>query len=264
MIAGLAQWLPNGIDWPTVLPASLASFVEFVEALTIVLAVAAVRGWRSAMAGTLAGLAILTVLIAALGPAIRHIPLAYFQIAIGALLLLFGLRWLRKAILRAAGFIALHDEAKAYDKEVAALSSQTALTYAGIDLPAAGTALNGVVLEGTEVVFIVLAVGTTAGRMAAAVAGAVFALVLVVLLGLLLRAPLTRIPENALKFLVGAMLSALGTLWAGEGLGLTWPGGDWSSAILFSVYIVVATLLVFLLKAKSAQPVTISPSQSPD
>src|SRR5579883_838175 len=117
----LKDWLAN---WHMVLPAGLASFVEFVEALTIVLAVAAVRGWRSAMAGTIAGLLVLAVLVVALGPAIRHVRLAYFQIVVGALLLLFGLRWLRKAILRAAGFIALHDEAKAYDKEVAALSQE--------------------------------------------------------------------------------------------------------------------------------------------
>lgn len=246
-----AHWLAGGINWPTVLPASLASFVEFVEALTIVLAVAAVRGWRSALAGTIPGLLLLAILVAALGPAIGHIPLAYFQIVVGALLLLFGMRWLRKAILRASGFISPHDEAAAYEKEVASLSRQSALTYAGIDLPAAGTAFNGVVLEGVEVVFIVLAVGTTAGRMAAAVAGASFALIVVILLGLALRAPLSKIPENALKFVVGAMLSALGTLWAGEGLGIVWPGGDWSSAILFGGYALVAGILVAAFKSFS-------------
>ncbi|HEX5322999.1 MAG TPA: hypothetical protein VFW40_04375 [Capsulimonadaceae bacterium] len=249
-------WLANGLYWHTVIPAGLASFVEFVEALTIVLAVASVRGWRSAIAGTVAGLIVLVLLVAALGPAIRHIRISYFQIAVGALLLLFGLRWLRKAILRAAGYIALHDEAKAYDKEVAHLSKERTLSYAGIDLPAAGTAFNGVVLEGAEVVFIVLAVGTTAGRMAAAVVGAAVALLLVVALGLALRAPLTRIPENALKFVVGAMLSALGTLWSGEGLGFTWPGGDWSAAMLFASYALVAVVLIVCFKTAAQRPST--------
>jgi uncharacterized membrane protein len=243
------HWLVSSLYLHTALPAGLASFVEFVEALTIVLAVAAVRGWRSAMAGTIAGLALLAVIVAALGPAIQHIPLAYFQVCVGTLLLLFGLRWLRKAILRSSGYIPLHDEAKAYDKEVAALSKERTLTYGGVDLPAAGVAFNGVVLEGAEVVFIVLAVGTSAGRMTAAIAGASFALLLVVALGVALHAPLTRIPENALKFLVGCMLSSLGTFWSGEGLGLNWPSGDWTAAILFAAYFAVAMVLIFSFKA---------------
>jgi uncharacterized membrane protein len=208
--------------------AFLGSFVEFVEALTIVLAVGTVRGWRPALAGTLAGAIFLAVLVAALGPALRLISIQALQLLVGSLLLLFGMRWLRKAILRAAGVIALHDEAAIYRDETRELGGAQVLRVAGWDAVAVATTFKAVVLEGLEVVFIVIAVGAVGDLLMPASAGAAAALVCVVVLGLALHRPLARIPENALKFAVGVLLSAFGVFWLGEGLGYPWPGGEWS------------------------------------
>jgi uncharacterized membrane protein len=206
-------------------PAFLASLVEFVEALTIVLAVSATRGARSAGAGAVAGIALLTALVAGFGPLLGRVPLRALQIPIGIMLSFFGLRWLRKAVLRYAGVVALHDETTIYARRVAALETPER-PRAGIDWVGAGTAFNAVVLEGLEVIFIVIAVGATAGALAAASAGAAVAGVAVAGAGFALRAPLARVPENALKLFVGAMLSAFGTFWTAEGFGFTWPGAD--------------------------------------
>ena len=236
------------LQWPTVLAAFLASLVEFVEALTIVLAVGAVRGWRPAIAGTLAAAGLLTVLVLAFGPHLAHLNAHTFQLIVGLMLLLFGLRWLRKAILRAAGVIALHNEAKEYAETTEALEKSQAA--AGFDTGAALTAFNGVFIEGIEVVFIVLTMGAARRQLLPAVIGATLAAVLVVLLGLIARHPLTRIPENALKLIVGALVSAFGTLLAGEGLGLTWPGSDtWTPVLLSAGYLIVAAIGVALAKA---------------
>lgn len=243
-----------GLDWthaaPSVIAAFLASLVEFVEALTVVIAVGAVRGWRHALTGTALGLLVLAVLVVALGPALAAIPLRVVQLAIGTLLLLFGLRWLRKAILRSAGVIALHDEAAAYAKETELLR-RGAVSALRFDWPAVATAFQIVLLEGVEVVFIVIAIGAAGGLLLPATAGAGAALLCVVLLGLLLHRPLTRIPENQLKFVVGVLLAAFGTFWTGEGVGLAWPGEDWSVLALIGGYAAVAILAVRL--ARSAQ-----------
>src|SRR3989442_5663782 len=195
--------------------AFVASLVEAVEALTIVLAVGTVRGWRPALAGTVAGLAFLALLVLAFGPLIARMPIEYMQLAVGVLLLLFGMRWLRKAILRSGGVIALRDEAEAFAGESAAL--RTAHPLSGWDAIAIVAAFKAVVLEGLEVVFIVLAVGATGGLLVPASLGALAACALVVIVGCAVHRPLARIPENTLKFAVGVLLSAFGVFWAGEG-----------------------------------------------
>ncbi len=237
--------------WPTVLAAFLASLVEFVEALTIVLAVGATRGWKAALGGALAAAVLLACLVGLFGPQLAHFNVPAFKLAVGTLLLLFGLRWLVKAILRAGGAVALHDEGAIYAQETATLSAQGALVSGGgFDFGAAGAAFNGVFIEGVEVVFIVLAVGAAGGRakLIPASLGAFAAAIVVVGLGFVARKPLTRIPENALKLAVGALVSAFGTFWAGEGLRLTWPGGDWATLALTVGYASVAAIGVALVR----------------
>lgn len=232
------------INWahigPTVLASFLASLVEFVEALTVVLAVGVTRGWRGAIAGTVLALLVLLVMTAALGPALTLIPLAIVQLAVGGLLVLFGLRWLRKAILRSAGIIPLHDEAAAFAKETSLLRSMGGLTR-GWDRIAVATSFKITMLEGVEVVFIVIAMGAGgSGLLIPAAMGALVALLLVVVLGLVVHRPLSRIPENTLKFGVGVLLSGFGTFWVGEGIGVQWPGADWSVLGLVAAFLLVA------------------------
>ena len=218
------------MDWthamPAVSAAFIGSFVEVVEAFTIVLAVGTVRGWRPALQGTFAGLAVLAAMVVLLGPLFSLIPLHTLQLTVGVLLLLFGMRWLRKAILRSAGIIGLHDEDKAFDEEAAVLKNQIATQAAAADWLAMAAAFKAVVLEGVEVVFIVLAVGAGNGLLVPASLGALAAAVVVVLIGLAVHKPLAQVPENMLKFAVGVMLSAFGTFWVLEGLGGSWPGSD--------------------------------------
>lgn len=211
---------------PALSAAFLASLVEVVEAFTIVLAVGTVRGWRPALIGTGCALAVLALLVLLLGSALTRVPLQALQLVIGVLLMMFGLRWLRKAILRATGFIALHDEEAAFIKETGALQAGDAGTAGHHDWIAGLTAFKAVMLEGIEVVFIVLAVGAGRGLLWPASLGALAACALVLALGLALRKPLARVPENTLKFAVGVMISAFGIYWTGEGLGVDWPGGD--------------------------------------
>jgi uncharacterized membrane protein len=236
--------------WPTFLAAFLASMVEFVEALTIVLAVGTVRGWRSAWAGTVAAALLLAALVAIFGPGLAHFNLPLFKVIVGTLLLLFGLRWLRKAILRASGVMAHHDEAQIYARQTAALS-EAAAPHTGLDFGAAATAFNGVFIEGTEVIFIVLAVGAAGGsaHLIPAVIGAAAAALIVIFLGLIARRPLSQVPENALKLVVGVLVSSFGTFWVGEGLGLDWPGGDWSTIVLSLGYLAVAGVGVLLTRS---------------
>jgi uncharacterized membrane protein len=214
------------IAGPAVTAAFLASLVEVVEAFTIVLAVATIRGLRPALLGTAAGLACLTLIVALFGPLIDRIPLYLLQLVIGILLLLFGLRWLRKAILRSAGIIPLHDELHAFAAQESALHRQAAEQAAGLDWLAGLAACKAVVLEGLEVVFIVIAVGAGRGLLIPASLGALAACVLVLSIGAVVHRPLARVPENTLKFFVGVMLSSFGLFWTGEGLGVAWPGAD--------------------------------------
>jgi uncharacterized membrane protein len=240
------------LDWshiaPTILASFLASLVEFVEALTIVLAVGAVRGWRGALGGTGLALLVLALLVLVLGPAMTRIPQDYVQIGLGTLLLLFGMRWLRKAILRSAGIIPLHDEDQAYEKESAALRALGGFTR-GWDRVAVSTAFKITMVEGIEVVFIVIAMGGGGqGLLIPASLGALAALALVVVLGLALHQPVAMIPENTLKFVVGLLLCSFGTFWVGEGMGLDWPGQDWSLAALNVGFLGAALLLVPLCR----------------
>ena len=205
-----------------VLAAFLSSLVEAVEALTIVLSVATVRGWKPAGLGALAGVGTLALIVILLGPFLDLVPLHALQLTIGVLLLLFGMRWLRKAILRAAGVIALHDETAVFAAETAALRAHTQR----LDWLAGLASYKAMLLEGLEVVFVVIAVGAGRGLLVPASIGALAACALVAVVGLIVHRPLARVPENTLKFTVGVMLSAFGIFWTGEGLGVPWPGED--------------------------------------
>jgi uncharacterized membrane protein len=207
--------------------AFLASAVEFVEALTIVLAVGITRGWRSALLGVGAAVLALACVIAALGPSISAIPINVLQVVVGGLLLVFGLQWLRKAILRASGHKALHDEAAIYAKARDAARLAGRDTRRGVDWYSFTVSFKGVLLEGLEVAFIVLTFGAArTNGVALAAAAAAAALVVVVAVGALVHAPLSRVPENTLKFCVGLLLTTFGTFWTAEGAGALWPGTD--------------------------------------
>jgi uncharacterized membrane protein len=232
--------------WSTAAPAVgaafLASLVEVVEAFTIVLAVATLRGWRPAAAGTAAGLAVLAGIILLLGPLLDRVPITSLQLAIGILLLLFGMGWLRKASLRAAGIIPLHDEDAIFAAEAAQLGEQTRRQRRNLPWVAGITAFKAVLLEGLEVVFIVIAVGAGRGLLVPAGLGALAACALVLAVGAVIHRPLSRVPENTLKFGVGVMLSAFGVFWTGEGLGVAWPGQD-LALLLFAALFLGAGLI---------------------
>ncbi|TMH87435.1 MAG: hypothetical protein E6H44_10835 [Betaproteobacteria bacterium] len=223
---------------PAVSAAFLGSLVEAIEALTIVLAVATVRGWRPAGLGAAAGLTSLALVVAALGSLLDRVPLHLLQLVIGVLLLLFGMRWLRKAILRAAGVIPLHDEAAAFAAGTAELREHRSR----LDWLAGLASFKAVLLEGLEVVFIVIAVGAGRGLLLPASAGALGACALVAGAGFVLHRPLARVPENALKLAVGVMLSAFGVFWTGEGLGVAWPGADLAIVGFAALFLLVAAL----------------------
>src|SRR5246127_5045950 len=201
----------------------LACVVEAVEALTIVLAVGTTRGWRSTWEGAGAGLAVLAVIVAALGPALTALPINVLRLIVGALLLVFGLQWLRKAILRASGLKAVHDEEATFAEQSAAAPRAGQPTRHGRDWYSFTVAFKGVLLEGLEVAFIVVTFGASQGNLPLAVAAAAAAVVIVLAVGMAIRQPLTRVPENALKFAVGVLLTSFGTFWAAEGAGVEWP-----------------------------------------
>ena len=242
------------IDWthaPSILAAFLASLVEFIEALTIVLAVGAVRGWRGALGGAGLALLVLLLLVAVLGPALTRIPLDLIQLVLGALLLLFGMRWLRKAILRAAGVIPLHDEDAAYARQTSSL--RTAALAEGWDPLAISTSFKITMIEGIEVVFIVVALGSAGpGLLLPAGIGALAALLVVIALGIALHKPVAMIPENALKFIVGVLLCSFGTFWVGEGMGLAWPAGDLSVPALNAIYLATSLLAVPMCRTSAS------------
>ncbi len=242
----------------------LACTVEAVEATTIVLAAGTARGWRSATSGMLAGLAVLAVITAALGPAVTALPLQALRLFVGALLLIFGLQWLRKAILRASGHKALHDEQEIYRTQVSLAEAQPAVGQsrrAGLVPDPYGFTLSfkGVLLEGLEVVFIALTFGGNARDIPLAALAAICAVVVVAAAGLALRAPLARVPENTMKFVVGIMLTAFGTFWGAEGAGAHWPGSDAALLVLVPAIAVFALALVAALRRRpavsAAQPV---------
>lgn len=230
----------------------LACAVEAVEALTIVIAAGVARGWRSALTGALAGLATLMVVVAALGPAISAIPIDALRLVVGALLLIFGLQWLRKAILRASGHKARHDETLAFQAALAAARhADPRRRGTVVDWYAFTLSFKGVVLEGLEVVFIALSVGSNQHNVALAAGAALAAVLVVAAAGLLVRAPLSRVPENTLKFVVGVMLTAFGMYWGAEGAGAHWPGEDLALLVLIPAVGLYALVLVALLRYRA-------------
>jgi uncharacterized membrane protein len=223
----------------------LACIVEAVEALTIVLAVGYTRNWRSSLLGVGTAIMLLAVVTAALGPALTALPINTLRIAVGALLLIFGLQWLRKAILRAAGLKALHDEKAAYEQQLSA-AQQAGGVRTGFDGYSFTIAFKGVFLEGLEVVFIVLTFGANQHRVALAAMAAALAVLVVLAAGVAVHAPLSRVPENTMKFAVGVMLTSFGTFWGAEGAGAHWPGSD--AALL----VIIPVLLGFAVAAVAA------------
>ena len=238
---------------PAMTAAFLASLVEAVEALTIVLAVATVRGWRPAGFGALVGLVSLVLIVIALGPLLDRVPLHLLQLAIGILLLLFGMRWLRKAILRSAGVIPLHDEAAVFATETAELREQARRHETRLDWLAAIASFKAVLLEGLEVVFIVIALSAGCDPLVPASAGALAACVLVAGVGFVVHRPLARVPENTLKFAVGVMLTAFGIFWTGEGLGVAWPGADLAIVAFAVLFLAVGRAAVAVVRRPSAE-----------
>ena len=225
----------------------LASAVEMVEALTIVLAVGVTRGWRSALEGVAVALVTLAGLVAAFGPALVHyVPLSVLRLVVGGLLLVFGLQWLRKAILRTAGLKAKHDEDAIFAENVAELSEMPAA--GGRDATAFVVAFKGVFLEGLEVVVIVITLGATSHRLGLAAAAAGAASLVVGIVGLIVHRQLSGVPENAMKMGVGLMLVSFGTFWSAEGVHADWPGSDLAIPVLVAFYGLVAWLLVLSLR----------------
>ncbi len=228
----------------------LASGVEMVEALTIVLAAALSRGWRSSLTGAGVATLALAIVVAALGPALTKIPINDLRFVIGALLLLFGLQWLRKAILRASGFKALHDEDEIFARELREAESAPTDIRAGVDWYGFTLSFKGVFLEGLEVAFIVLTFGSSQGSIPLAAAGAAAALVIVAAIGFVAKAPLSRVPENTIKFAVGVMLTTFGIFWSVEGAGADWPGGDAAVLYVLAFVIVLSAAFVQLLRRR--------------
>jgi uncharacterized membrane protein len=231
---------------PAVTAAFLASLVEVVEAFTLVLAAATLSGWRPAVLGSGSAVAVLAALVFCLGALLAQVPIRPLQLAIGVLLLLFGMRWLRKAVLRAAGVIAKRDEQQAFAAETAQIASEARWT--GLHWIAALAAFKGTMLEGIEVVVVVSAVGAPRGQLWAASLGALAATGLVLAVGLIVHKPLSRIPENTLKLAVGVLLSAFGVYWTGEGLGIAWPGEDLASVAFAALFLATGLALAVGLR----------------
>ena len=230
-----------------------ACAVEAVEAVTIVLAAGTARDWKSAWRGVIAGLLTLALIIAAFGPAISHLPISFLRIVVGGLLLVFGLTWLRKAILRSSGYKALHDEEKIFQEEIAAARIAAKETRHGVaDWYAFTLSYKGVLLEGLEVAFIVLTFGTIDHKVGLASVAAGAAVLIVIAAGFALRAPLAKVPENTMKFGVGILLTAFGIFWGAEGsagVGKKWPGDNWAVLGLIAGVASFSFILVQILKA---------------
>jgi uncharacterized membrane protein len=250
----------SGAELGLALSVFLACAVEAVEALTIVLAVGLTRSWSSAVSGAAAATLTLAAIVAALGPALTALPIDLLRAIIGGLLLIFGLRWLRKAVLRAAGIKARHDELKTFSEETEAARAAGDVRRAGVDAYAFTIAFKGVLLEGLEVAFIVLTLGANQHDVGLAAAAAAVAVLLVLAVGVAVRAPLARVPENALKFAVGVMLSSFGLFWSAEGAGVHWPGGDVALLAIVPAVALTALGTAWALRraqsAKQAAPAT--------
>ena len=229
----------------------IACAVEMVEALTIVFAVGHTRGWRSAFEGSAVAIVVLAALVAAFGPALVHVPLNVLRLVVGGVLLIFGMQWLRKAILRSSGFLGKHDEDAIYRRKVEELSAEGAAV--GRDRVAFVMAFKGVFLEGLEVVITVLTLGTAAHRLGLAALTAGIAIVLVGIVGVMVAKQLSSVPENAMKMTVGVLLVSYGTFWTGEGLKVKWPGGDTMLVGLVGIYLVVTWAYVAWLRTSKSR-----------
>jgi uncharacterized membrane protein len=237
---------------------ALATAVEMVEALTIVLAVGVTRGWRATLLGAGTALLTLGIIVVALGPAVARIPISGLRVVVGGLLLIFGIQWLRKAILRSSGYKALHDEEEIFVREQrSARDAPRSGTFDGYSFT---IAFKGVLLEGLEVVFIVLTFGASEHRIAMSAIVAVATALLVALIGVVVHKPLSRVPENTLKFIVGLLLSTFGMFWSSEGVGIHWPGGDLSLPVLLLVLATVSILFVNVLKDQRRRDLTEAPT----
>jgi uncharacterized membrane protein len=238
-----------GAQWVALSAAFLASAVEFVEAFTIVLVVGVAINWRSSLLGALAAVGALVVIVGTLGVAlVQFVNIDVLRFIVGFLLVLFGLKWLKKAILRYAGLKAMHDEEAIYEEEMAALRAAGEAPSKRIDPFGVATSFKSVLLEGLEVAFIVITVGTADKSMSSAILGALAALLVVGAVGVIVHAPLRRVPENLLKFVVGLMLTSFGTFWGGEGVGINWPQGDLFLLALVALYFVLAGALILWLR----------------
>jgi uncharacterized membrane protein len=231
------------------LPAFLASIVEFVEALTIVLAVGVTRQWRSTLIGVVAAVVVLSLIVGVFGTAIVvFVPIAVLRLVVGGFLVIYGLQWLVKAILRAAGAKSKHDEAAIYQREIAAMREEPPVPGSGMDWISFTVAFKGVLLEGLEVAFIVVTFGASAGHLGSAVLGATVAGALVLIVGVAVHRPLANVPENGLKFAVGLMLTTFGTFWAGEGIGVDWVWSDATLFVLFAIFLVTSLAMVWYVQ----------------
>jgi uncharacterized membrane protein len=247
---------------PLILTVFVACAVEAVEALTIILAAGITREWRSTLQGTAVAIVVLAAITAAIGPAISDLPLTGLRLVVGALLAIFGLQWLRKAVLRATGYKSLHDEASAYLREVAAAQSAAKESKRGVgDWYAFTLAFKGVLLEGLEVVFIVITFGDNQKNIGAATLGAAAAIVVIAIAGFAVKAPLTKVPENWMKFAVGVMLTSFGTFWGAEGAGVQWPGNDGALLVLVPVVALFAAACVFWLRSRK---IAAAPAKEPE
>ena len=257
--------------WGLLAASFTASFVEFVEALTIVLAMGLTRGWRSALAGTGAAVLALIGFTVVLGYALaRWLPRSVLQLVVGTLLLIFGLQWLRKAILRSSGRKALHDEDEEFRTQTEAAGRPAGQRRLGLDWFGFVVSCKGVFLEGVEVVFIVITFGLSAGNVPAAAMGAVAAGLVVLLLGVLASRPLSQVPENTLKYGVGLMLATYGTFWAVAGLGalngtgsVKWPGGDWALLVLLAGWFTLSRVTVLVLRRAGGPDRAAVPDRTP-
>src|SRR5215469_4811435 len=263
------QWVTLlGSQWTVVLASFLASAVEFVEAFTIVLVVGVTINWRSSLAGAVAAAATLALIVATLGVAlVQLVPIEYLRLAVGIILILFGLKWLKKAILRYSGLKALHDEEAIYEEKIAELRALGEYHTPRFDTFGVVLSYKSVLLEGLEVAFIVITFGTSNAvvnvcdkscSISFAAVGAAIAGILVILLGALVRAPLKQVPENTLKFVVGIMLTSFGTFWAGEGFKIEWPLADAFILILITLYLAASFILVLWLRESKRRQLAVA------
>jgi len=255
------------MQWAVAIAAFLASAVEFVEAFTIVLVVGVTINWRSSLVGAFAAAATLAVIVGTLGVAlVQFVPLDALRLVVGIILILFGMKWLKKAILRYSGMKALHDEEAIFEERMAELRARGESIAPRLQPFGVAMSYKAVLLEGLEVAFIVITFGSSAATsivskasgIASAALGALIAGILVILLGALVRAPLKQVPENTLKFIVGVMLTTFGTFWTGEGFGVAWPLSDAFLIVLAAIYLLASFVLVTWLKQVKQQRIALA------